>query len=114
MHPRSRAILGLNYIDRAGTKLFLEADWQSRMFIDPFWSDREGHQRFTNREGFDPDAPRPTFPSKLVLNLRLGRERTVRREWVFRIDNLLDTDTLYWPGFPAPGRTYQFLYHVRF
>jgi outer membrane receptor protein involved in Fe transport len=92
----------------------LESVWQGRMFIDPFWSDREGFQRFGNREGFDPTAPRPTFPSKLVLNLRLSKEPTVRREWVLFIDNVLNTRTLYWPGFPAPGRTYSLQYLTRF
>jgi outer membrane receptor protein involved in Fe transport len=114
MSPRSRAVLGLNYIDRAGTKIFLEGSWQSKMFIDPFWSDRSTFGRFTDREGFDPNAPRPTFPSRFLLNLRFGREPTVRREWVFQINNLLNTGTLYWPGFPAPGRTYLVQYHVRF
>jgi tetratricopeptide (TPR) repeat protein len=114
MRPRSRAVLGLNYIDRAGTKVFLEASWQSRMFIDPIWSDRPTFARLGNREGFDPNAPRPTFPSRLLLNLRFGREPSVRREWVFHISNLLNTGTLYWSGFPAPGRTYLLQYFFRF
>lgn len=105
MNPHSRATLGLNYIDRAGTKLFAEVAWRGAMFVDPFWS---GH------EGFDPLAPRPTFPSRFVVNLRLGREPTVHREWVLQINNAFNTKTIYWPGYPAPGRTFGLAYRVRF
>jgi tetratricopeptide (TPR) repeat protein len=103
--PRSRLLAGLNFIDRAGTKLFMEARWNSRIFVDPVWSDREE---------FDPLAPRPTFPAKWVLDLRLAREPSVRQEWVFRINNLLNTGTIYWPGFPRPGRTFLVQYRRRF
>jgi outer membrane receptor protein involved in Fe transport len=105
MHPRSQAVLGLNYIDRAGTKLFLEADWRDEMFIDPIWSDNDF---------FDPRTPRERFPSKLRVNLRLARERSVHREWVLRVNNLFNTETIYWPEFPAPGRTVELQYRVRF
>jgi tetratricopeptide (TPR) repeat protein len=105
LNPHSRAVLGLNYVDSAGTKVFADLNWQSQMFVDPIWSDREE---------FDPLAPRPKFPARLVVNLRWAKERTVRREWVFRINNLFDTETIHWPGFPAPGRSYQLEYHIRF
>jgi tetratricopeptide (TPR) repeat protein len=103
--PTSRLLLGLNFIDRAGTKLFMEARWNSEVFVDPVWSDSES---------FDPMAPRPTFPAKWVLDLRLAKEPSVRQEWVFRINNLLNTGTVYWPGFPRPGRTFQLQYRWRF
>src|SRR5207249_3634096 len=91
LRPRSRAVLGLNFIDRAGTKILAELNWQSRMFIDPIWSNREGFSRFTGApEGFDPRAPRPRFPSKLTLNLRFGKEPTVRQEWSVDITNLFN------------------------
>jgi tetratricopeptide (TPR) repeat protein len=105
LEPRSRLLLGLNFIDRAGTKLFLEARWNSRIFLDPIWS---------GREEFDPLAPRPSFPSKWVLDFRLAKEPSVRQEWVFRVNNLLNTRTVYWPGFPRPGRTYRLEYRWRF
>jgi Tfp pilus assembly protein PilF len=105
LNPRSRALLGFNYIDRAGTKLFLEADWRDEMFIDPIWSDSPA---------FDPAAPRETFPSKLVVNLRFGREPSVRREWVVSVNNVFDTDLIFWNGFPAPGRTFRVEYFIRF
>jgi tetratricopeptide (TPR) repeat protein len=95
MQPRNRAALALNYVDRAGSKAFLEAVWTSKLFLD-----RTGDE--------------PPFPSKLVVNLRFGREPSVRREWTVRIDNLFNTRTLYWPDFPAPGRTVELQYRVRF
>jgi hypothetical protein len=33
---------------------------------------------------------------------------------VFGINNLLNTGTFYWPGFPAPGREYRLQYYFRF
>jgi tetratricopeptide (TPR) repeat protein len=105
MNPRSRASLGLNYVDRSGTKLFTEISWRDAMYIDPLWSDREG---------FDPFLPRPTFPHRLLVNLRFAKERTVRREWVLRVNNLFNAETLYWPGYPAPGRSVELEYRVRF
>jgi outer membrane receptor protein involved in Fe transport len=105
MNPRSRAVLGLNYVDRAGTKFLVETNWSGEMYVDPIWSDTQG---------FDPRAPRPQFPDKLVVDLQLAKERTVRREWLFRINNVFNTTTIYWPGFPRPGRTYQLQYFIRF
>jgi hypothetical protein len=102
MNPRSRATLGLNYWDRAGNKLYLEANWNSRMFVDDDYLETA------------PSQPRPELHGRLLVNLRLGQERTVRREWVVRINNLFNTSTIYWPGFPAPGRTYEVEYRIRF
>jgi tetratricopeptide (TPR) repeat protein len=105
LNPRSRALLGFNYIDRAGTKLFLEANWRGPQYLDPIWSDDDA---------FDPLAPRPRENSKLRVNLRVAKERTVRGEWVVRINNLFNTSVLFAPGFPAVGRTYQVTYRYRF
>jgi outer membrane receptor protein involved in Fe transport len=33
---------------------------------------------------------------------------------VLRINNLFNTSTIYWPDFPAPGRTYEVQYRLRF
>jgi len=52
--------------------------------------------------------------SKLLLNLRVGREPSVRHEWTLSISNLLNAGTDYWPGFPAPGRAFRLQYGVRF
>ena len=30
------------------------------------------------------------------------------------VDNVFNTGTIYWPGFPAPGRSYRVQYRVRF
>jgi outer membrane receptor protein involved in Fe transport len=49
-----------------------------------------------------------------VANFRFAKERTLRQEWELDIDNLFNTGTLYWPGFPAPGRSYRVQYRVRF
>lgn len=105
LNPRWRATLGLNFIDRAGTKLFLEANWNGPRFLDPIWSDRPE---------FDPLARRPEEASKLVVNFRFAKERTVRGEWVVAINNLFNTATLSWPGFPRPGRTVHVQYRWRF
>jgi hypothetical protein len=64
-------VLGLNFVDRAGTKLFLEVPYNSAVFSEALWSDTEG---------FDPLAPRPREPSRVLVNLRVGQERTVRLE----------------------------------
>jgi outer membrane receptor protein involved in Fe transport len=105
LSPRSRAVLGLNFIDRAGTKLFLDASWSGGIYLDPLWS---------NREEFDPLAPRPTFPARWRVDLRLARERTVRREWVLNVSNLFNTGGVYWAGFPRPGRALRLEYRIRF
>lgn len=95
MQPLNRAALALNYVDRAGSKAFVEAVWTGKLPLD--------------RVGLE-----PSFPSKLVVNLRFGREPSVRREWTVRLDNVFNTRTLYWPEFPAPGRTVEVQYRVRF
>jgi outer membrane receptor protein involved in Fe transport len=105
MTPRSRMLLGLNYLDRAGNKLYLEGDWQSALFADRFWR---------GDTAFDPNATRPRVSPRFLVNLRLGQERSVRGEWVLRVNNLFNTGTIYWPGFPAPGRTYELQYRARF
>jgi hypothetical protein len=105
LNPRWRSLLGLSYLDRAGNKLFIEADWRSAIFTDPIWF---------GDVAFDPTAPRPQFPSKLLVNLRLGQEPSVFGEWVLRVDNLFNTKTIYWNDFPAVGRTYGVEYRWRF
>jgi hypothetical protein len=97
MQPRASAVLGLGYVDRAGTKLFAEAAWRGGM-----------SQGLTRRGAWE------RLPSRLLVNLRVGRERSVYREWTFTVGNLFNTGTIYWPGFPAPGRTYRLQYSVRF
>jgi outer membrane receptor protein involved in Fe transport len=94
--PRASLLLGLNFVDRAGTKALLEGVYSSGVYAESFWS---------NSEGFDPLAPRPREPGRWLLNLRFGREHSVRQEWIFRIDNLLNHAYSLWPGIPGRGRT---------
>jgi hypothetical protein len=98
LNPRWRAILGLNFIDRAGTKIFAEAGWNAAMTLP--------------ETGNEPLSERP--PARFQINLRLGREPSPRREWSLTINNLFNVPTIYWPGFPAPGRTIRLQYHQRF
>jgi tetratricopeptide (TPR) repeat protein len=97
LNPRSSAVLGLSYIDRAGTKLFLEADGSGGQY-----------------EGADRLSKWGKLPEQWVANFRLAKEPSLRQEWELDIDNLFNTGTIYWPGFPAPGRSYRVQYRVRF
>ena len=98
-------MLGLNFVDRAGTKLFLEAPYNSAVYSESLW---------TGSEGFDPLAPRPREPSLFLVNLRVGQERSVRQELIFRVDNLLNHAYTLWPGAPGRGRTASFELRLRF
>jgi tetratricopeptide (TPR) repeat protein len=97
LSPRQSAVLSLNYIDRAGTKLFLEADWSGGQY--------QGVDRLTRWQ---------RLPSTTVVNFRWAKERTVRGEWALGVNNLFNAGTIYWPGFPAPGRVYRLQYAFRF
>jgi outer membrane receptor protein involved in Fe transport len=66
------------------------------VFNEALWSDTEG---------FDPLARRPREPAHLLFNLRFGQERSVRQEWIFRVENLLNRPYSLWPGVPGRGRT---------
>ena len=100
MTPRSPAVLGLSYHDRAGTKLFVETNWRGTMFKDPIWQ--------------CPRRPREKLPGVTVVNLRLAKERTVNQEWVFLVDNLFGARSYYWKALPAPGRTFELQFRARF
>jgi tetratricopeptide (TPR) repeat protein len=97
MNPHSQAVFGLSYIDRAGNKLFLEGNWNGRTN--------------TAEPGLDQWQ---SFPGRVTLNLRFGREPSVDREWVFTINDLFNTGTIFWPGFPTVGRLYRLQYNIRF
>lgn len=95
--PHSSGVLGLNFVDRSGTKAFLEVPYNTAVFSESLWA---------GTEGFDPLAPRPREPSHLLINLRVGQERSVRQEWILRVDNLFNRAYTLWPGVPGRGRTF--------
>jgi tetratricopeptide (TPR) repeat protein len=103
--PHSTGVFGLNYVDRAGAKALLEFLYSSLTFSESLWTDTEG---------FDPLAPRPHEPSRLLVNLRVGQERSVRQEWIVHVDNLLNRAYSLWPGVPGRGRTFTFELRERF
>jgi tetratricopeptide (TPR) repeat protein len=94
--PRSAARLGLNYVDRAGSKGLLELTYTGGVYAEGLW---------TGSEGFDSLAPRPRENGRLLVNLQFGRERSIRQEWVLSIENLLNHSYRLWSGIPARGRT---------
>jgi outer membrane receptor protein involved in Fe transport len=104
-NPHRTGVFGLNYVDRAGTKALLEFPYNSPVFSETLWA---------NTEGFDPLAPRPREPSRLLVNLRVGQERSVRQEWIVHVDNLLNRAYSLWPGVPGRGRTFTFELRERF
>lgn len=104
--PKWRALVGLNYVDRSGTKVQLTANYVSRRFTDV------GNINFADPDEFgsptfDPNAERASINPRLLLNLRIAKEPSVRTEYALAIVNITNTT---WPdnriGFPTRGRTW--------
>lgn len=81
---------------RAGTKGLLELTYTGGVYAEGLW---------TGSDGFDPLAPRPRENPRLLVNLQIGRERSIRQEWVLAIENLLNHSYRLWNGIPARGRS---------
>jgi hypothetical protein len=90
--------VGLNYVDRSGTKLRLAASLFSRQFTDV-----EGVESFGSSQ-FNRGEPRPSIGSKAVFDLRVAREPSVESEFSLTVLNLFNTHIPDWPGYPRRGR----------
>jgi hypothetical protein len=110
MEPRWRAVTGLNYVDRAGTKALLVATYIGQRYADLTF-DRPGFASPT----FDRNARRPSTGPHLLFDLRLAKEPSIAHEYGLTIVNLFNTSFQdVWADFPTRGRTWVLTYARRF
>jgi hypothetical protein len=89
-HPWRLAGLGLNYVDRAGSKVGLQVN-----YTGPFFEDTGAFSATT----------RPIFPGHVYVDLLLAREPSVEREVFLKVSNLFDTPAIQFNDYPTGGRT---------
>lgn len=88
-HPWRLAGLGLNYVDPRGTKVGLQANYNSAFFQDT---------------GMISATTRPTYPGHVYLDLSVAREPSVCREFFVKVSNLFDTPAVLFNDFPTDQR----------
>lgn len=88
-HPPWLGGVGLNYVDRSGTKIGLQVNHTGRFYEDTG----------------DVSVPvRPIFPAQTYVDLTLAKEPSVHREYFLRITNLFDSPAIEFNGYPTGQR----------
>jgi len=93
--PHWSGLVGLNYVNRGGTKLRLTADFSSSEYIDI-------DQFLTNSSVARPK--RASIGPRGVVDLRIAQEPSLKLEYGLTVSNLFNTSIPDWPRFPRPGR----------
>jgi hypothetical protein len=85
--PKLFGTLGLNYINRSGTKIGVNLNRTGS-----FYQDVRGLNN------------RPRFPARTTFDLRLAHEPTLQYEYFIAVRNLFDDRSINFNGFPTDGR----------
>jgi tetratricopeptide (TPR) repeat protein len=105
-NPRWRGLTGLHYADRKGAKISLTASFLSRQFTDVLVADEPAWYTTIYQPPFFVTGLRPSTGSRVVYDLRIAMEPSVRLEYSLTVTNLFNKRYPDWPNFPARGRAW--------
>jgi hypothetical protein len=106
--PRWSGLLGLNYVDSAGTKMRLQANLLGEQYTDLGVAGSNGFGTPT----FDPSS-RTKVGTRLFTDLYIGKEPSVGLEYGLTITNLFNAKSVDWPGYPTRGRSWLLSFSLR-